>query len=358
MRYIKVSSPTDERKVLSVIIPAYNVERTLSDAVDSLLVDEILDRLDIIIVNDGSTDSTQIIAEKYARDYPQSIRVINKENGGHGSTINVGISLSKGKYIRILDGDDSLNSEELCRFVNDMMDLNVDLVITGFVRHDIMSGSDNRRGNYKYVHKKIYSFDSICHDIEYIAFHSVIYNRDIFLDNRVLALHENCYYVDQEYIFYPIPFVQYIAFWEGELYIYRTGNIGQSVSDIGYRKNKGHQQKVALSIAEYLSNYRDVISCEKYSYLERSAVNVAHDVLMISFRVYAAKDALSSFSQFDKRLKEKNEEVYIALGEKVKMISLLRHTGYSLAFGYACYFARKIQVKMAVRTRLRKLLNL
>ena len=74
-------------------------------------------KLDIIVVNDGSTDQTVEITNKYVEKYKQSIRLINKENGGHGSTINTSIKHAKGKYYKILDSDDWVNSENLNRLV-------------------------------------------------------------------------------------------------------------------------------------------------------------------------------------------------------------------------------------------------
>ena len=75
-------------KTLTITIPSYNVENTLRETVDSLLVPSILNDLEILIVNDGSKDSTSVIGHEYERQYPQTVRVIDKKNGGHGSKIN------------------------------------------------------------------------------------------------------------------------------------------------------------------------------------------------------------------------------------------------------------------------------
>ena len=98
-------------KIVTVIIPSYNVEKILSETLDSLLDQECLPLEDIIVINDGSKDRTPEIAEQYVNKYPDSIRLINKENGGYGSALNSVFREARGKYLRVLDGDDWVNTQ-------------------------------------------------------------------------------------------------------------------------------------------------------------------------------------------------------------------------------------------------------
>ena len=93
-------------KVLSFVIPAYNSEKFLDKAIPSMLVPEILDKLEIIVVNDGSTDGTAAAAEKYCAEYPETVRLISQENKGHGGALNTGIAAASGKYVKVIDADD------------------------------------------------------------------------------------------------------------------------------------------------------------------------------------------------------------------------------------------------------------
>ena len=104
-------------KILSITIPAYNVEKYLDRCLQSFEVPEILDKIEILIINDGSKDKTPDIAQKYCDKYPETYFLYNKENGGHGSGINYGIRYATGKYFKVVDGDDWLNTEELPAFV-------------------------------------------------------------------------------------------------------------------------------------------------------------------------------------------------------------------------------------------------
>lgn len=105
-------------KLLTIIIPAYNVAEYIEQAIDSLVeCKSILNDLDIIIINDGSKDNTLDKIKTYEKKYPQCIRVISKENGGHGSVLNWGIKKSLGLYMRVLDGDDWVLKEGLVKLV-------------------------------------------------------------------------------------------------------------------------------------------------------------------------------------------------------------------------------------------------
>jgi len=124
-------------KLLTITIPTYNVENYLGRCLDSLTYDEsILDDLDIIVVNDGSKDNSLKVAKEYEKKY-SCIRVIDKENGGHGSTINVGIKLAKGKYFRVIDSDDWVNIDEFKEYINTLKKLDQDIILTDFSREFI-----------------------------------------------------------------------------------------------------------------------------------------------------------------------------------------------------------------------------
>ena len=93
-------------KILTVTIPSYNVEAYLEDCLESFVNSEVMDDIEVLIVNDGSSDNTAKIAQRYVDKYENTFRLINKENGGHGSTINTGVREAKGKYFKVVDGDD------------------------------------------------------------------------------------------------------------------------------------------------------------------------------------------------------------------------------------------------------------
>ena len=122
-------------KILSVIIPTYNMEALLDKCLSSLILESAEKRqlLDVIVVNDGSKDKSSEIAHKYAGNYPEVFSVIDKENGNYGSCINAALPHVKGKYVRILDADDSYDSTNLIEFINILENITVDMVLSNFV---------------------------------------------------------------------------------------------------------------------------------------------------------------------------------------------------------------------------------
>ena len=121
-------------KVLSISIAAYNVEKFIEETLASLCNEEVINDLDIIVVNDGSKDKTTGKVMRYVEKYPESIRIINKDNGGYGSTINTSLPLAKGKYYKLLDGDDWYDTYNLERLVNILKKCETDLVVTPHVQ--------------------------------------------------------------------------------------------------------------------------------------------------------------------------------------------------------------------------------
>ena len=104
-------------KVLTVVVPAYNAEVFLENCLDSLCLPDLLDLLEVIVVDDGSTDRTGSLADGYQARFPRTVRVIHKENGGHGSGINCGIKAASGRYFKVVDADDWVEAEGLRNLV-------------------------------------------------------------------------------------------------------------------------------------------------------------------------------------------------------------------------------------------------
>ena len=127
-------------KVLSFIIPCYNSEKYLDKVMDSLLVPGMMDRLDIIIVNDGSSDGTEATAEAYCARYPDTVRLITQENKGHGGALNTGCAAAVGKYMKVIDADDWIETQNLPEFIRQLEQCDSDVVLTHHYTRNITTG--------------------------------------------------------------------------------------------------------------------------------------------------------------------------------------------------------------------------
>ena len=114
-----------DEKILTVTIPSYNVEAYLEDCLESFVNSEVMDDIEVLIVNDGSSDNTVKIAQRYVDKYENTFRLINKENGGHGSTINTGVREAKGKYFKVVDGDDWVDTRSFIHLVKVLLIQNI-----------------------------------------------------------------------------------------------------------------------------------------------------------------------------------------------------------------------------------------
>ena len=117
-------------KILTISVAAYQVEKYIEKNLKSLINSNVIDFLEIFVIDDGGKDSTIDIAEKYQKIYPDSIKIVRKENGGYGSTVNYSIFHATGKYFKLLDGDDWFNTKGLIHLVDYLKNCRSDIVIT------------------------------------------------------------------------------------------------------------------------------------------------------------------------------------------------------------------------------------
>lgn len=222
-------------KLLSILVPAYNVEKFLNKTLDSCKIHniEILTQYEVIIVNDGSTDNTHNIAMQYVNEYKdsQTFKILDKKNGGYGSTINIGISVAKGKYIKILDGDDWYNTIALEKFISLLANTESDAILTDYTSVDDLT-SVQLQCHYILEPNSMLKIES-CHiSPKDFNMHGICYKKSIFEQHNI-KITEHCYYTDTEFLLYPLPFVKTIQYYPLNLYQYRVGREGQSISKTG-----------------------------------------------------------------------------------------------------------------------------
>lgn len=232
---------------MSVIIPAYNSRDFLDICIPSLLHEDVLDALDIIIVNDGSRDDTAAVAEKYCRMHPNSIRLISQENKGHGGALNTGCAAAVGKYLKAVDADDWILTENLPAFVCRLRECSADVVLTHYRMHDISTGAIINWKSYPASFEKTCSFAEIMESREDFArvltFHGIAYRRD-FYQQRAIRLSEHVFYEDYEYSAIPCCYARSIMPLDLFVYEYRVGDVQQSVSDENQLRRVGHTETV------------------------------------------------------------------------------------------------------------------
>jgi glycosyltransferase involved in cell wall biosynthesis len=232
-------------KILSIIIPTYNMELYLKRCIDSLVTaKQTLGDTEIIVVNDGSKDKSLSIANGYKELYPESLIVIDKTNGNYGSCINAALKIASGKYIKVLDADDWFNTNALVEFVMCLKSLDVDLVLTDYTV--CFENSNIRKKHvFPFVENKEYS-SSLMHDSNFqkMQMHCVTYRTEMLRKFKYFQT-EGISYTDQEWILYPMAYVRKISYFRLNLYQYLLGRAGQTMDVNILAKNVRHSVIIA-----------------------------------------------------------------------------------------------------------------
>lgn len=210
-------------KVLTIVIPTYNMELYIARCLDSLLIKEGLESIQILVVNDGSKDKSSEIAHRYAEMYPSSIFVIDKDNGNYGSCINSALGIATGKYIKILDSDDYFDKFELEKLIKFLMLCEADVVLTN---HTIITSKNKNLWKQGYLNNQSILLDEECPS--YFTMHSVIYRTELLHKIRYHQT-EGISYTDQEWIFYPILNANNMIYINLNLYQYCMNREGQTM---------------------------------------------------------------------------------------------------------------------------------
>ena len=244
-------------KVLTFVIPAYNSESFLNKCLDSMLVPELLEKLEILVVNDGSTDRTAEIAEGYCARYPDTVRLISQENKGHGGALNTGCAAAAGKYLKVVDADDWVETKNLPELIRLLEGCGSDVVLTHYHTIDIGTGEIKNWRSFPEVFGKAYTFGEIMSDWRSfdrsLTFHGITYRRE-FYQKHGQPLLEHVFYEDHQYATFPCCHAESVTPFDLFLYDYRIGDVNQSVSNANQLKRIGHTEQVIRRMTEqYLS---------------------------------------------------------------------------------------------------------
>ena len=223
-------------KYISFAIPCYNSQDYMENAIESVL--KAGNDIEVIVVDDGSSDRTLEIAKHYAEKYPNIVKAISQKNGGHGEAVNTGLAHATGKYFKVVDSDDWLNEQAVQEVVNQIrtferQDMEVDMLIANYVYEKVGVKHKNVvRYTNVFPQNEVFHWDSVGHFRidQYILMHSAIYRTQLLKDIQ-LKLPKHTFYVDNIYVYTPLPYVQSMFYMDVDLYRYYIGREDQSVNE-------------------------------------------------------------------------------------------------------------------------------
>ena len=304
-------------KLLSVAIPCYNSAAYMRNCIESLLPGG--DEVEILIVDDGSTkDNTAEIADEYERNYPGICRAIHQENGGHGEAVNAGLRNATGVYYKVVDSDDWVNEEAymevldtLRKFVHDNVTL--DMLITNFV-YEKQGAKHKKVMNYNMALPKRQLIDwNGARGFrlgQYILMHSVIYRVEM-LRNCGLELPKHTFYVDNIFVYQPLPHVKSMYYLDVNFYRYFIGRSDQSVNEKVMTGRIDQQIKVNQIMTDYFVEKKSEIMGNKplakymLSYLD--IITTISSILLIRINT---PESLEKKRELLNYIRQKDKKVY------------------------------------------------
>ena len=242
-------------KLITFAIPCYNSEGYMEKCIKSLL--DAGDDTEILIINDGSKDGTGAIADRYAAEYPDIVRAVHQENGGHGEGVNQGMRLGRGLYYKVVDSDDRLDPKALNILLERIREhvkdgVEVDMYVTNYV-YDHVADNTLKPMSYKHIfpHERVCTWeDTRSFGVsKYLMMHSVIYRTQLLRDLKI-ELPKHTFYVDNLYMYWPFPSVKSIYYMDLDLYYYFIGRDDQSVNEKNVIKRIDQQILVTKLMTE------------------------------------------------------------------------------------------------------------
>ena len=233
-----------EKKTLTFVVPAYNMTEYLERCVESLIASKRNDDIEVLIVDDGSSDGTLEMAKTFEARNPGIVRAIHQENKGHGGAVNTGIAAASGMYVKVVDADDWVGPESLEQVMAVLRgevgkDEPLDMLVTNYV-YDKVGKRNKHVVNFRHAMEpgKRLTWDDLGHFglTEYILMHALTYRTAVVRESG-MQLPEHTFYVDFIYAYQPFPWVKSLQYVDTPFYHYFIGRDGQSVqTDVMIRR--------------------------------------------------------------------------------------------------------------------------
>ena len=299
-----------EKPLLTITIPSYNSAKFLNKCLESLLTSEYSNLTEILIINDGSKDETEELG-KYYEDITKVngrsiVKIINKENGGHGSGINKGIELARGKYFKVIDADDWVDEKQYNEFLKKLQKEDADLVLTDYSEARTSESKPIPQKYYDALKNDItYNFNDVCQGNYGFKSWGPILSTSTYkvecLRKTNFKLLEHTFYVDMTYNAYSIIGINSIIKYDLNVYRYYVGNAGQSISQEGMMKHYKDHENVIMQLMNIVTNDNRLTDVKR-DFIKRKLL-----LPMVYTQYYIILDLFHSrrkFLTFEKRAKK------------------------------------------------------
>lgn len=311
-------------KLLTIVVPSFNSELFMRKNIETFLDERLYEKAEILIINDGSTDKTEDFARMLEDEHHGYIRLINKKNGGHGSVINRGIKEAEGKYFKVVDADDWVETENLVRLIDDLERTDADVVINPYFTIDQKTGN-KRRVELKTLRgiDSERSFDIIMQRNIFLSISIVTYRTAILRDHGI-SVTEKCFYEDWQYGLYPVPYLNTVRILPYPVYCYLIGQQAQSISNENVLKNRSMHFHVLKDMISYFEANRNRYTLLVDTYMKNSICTFARSLYNIFLRNYKSEAAFELMLELDCDFMRLSQTFYDLVGRQNRYIKCLR----------------------------------
>lgn len=306
-------------KLLTIGVPCYNSAAYMEKCINSLLPGG--EDVEILIIDDGSTDRTGEIADMYQAQNPGIVRVIHQPNGGHGAAVMSALNAATGLYFKVVDSDDFVREIPLRKILQTLRDFaggdeHLDMLISNFVYH---RAGDKRHRVMRYAHtlpvEQLFTWKDVGHFRKgrYLLMHSVIY-RTRLLKECGMKLPEHTFYVDNLYVYEPLPFVKTMYYLDVNFYYYNIGRADQSVNESVMISRVDQQIAVNRMMVDYFTENLGMISSvrARYHYMF-NYLEIMTAISSILLMLAGTKERLKQKEELWSYIRRKNLNVYLRM---------------------------------------------
>lgn len=326
-------------KYISFVVPCYNSQDYMKKCINSLLVGR--DDVEILIIDDGSSDDTGKIADDYQKKYPTIVKAIHQKNGGHGAGINTGLKYASGKYFKVVDSDDWVDNKALKAVLKLVKNVDSDLIVMNYV-YTYADGRSDHCIKFNNIFKE--NVETTWDDTgrfkvtQYLSLHSLMYKKSV-LDEAKIKLPKHVFYEDNLFIYWPMPYTKSIYYLDVDFYRYFIGRADQSVQESQLIKRSSHQVLVSKEVC----NKYDLSKIEniKLRKIMRRECIFLMTIGVVFSRLSYSKEGESQYKELWKSVRNGNPRIYkqIRYNSMATLVSLpgrlgrwISIKGYKLAY--------------------------
>jgi len=343
-------------KQISIIIPTYNMETYIGKCLDSLLIPEF-DQIEVWVVNDGSKDSSSEIAHSYADRYPNSINVLDKPNGNYGSCINAALTLCTGRYIKILDADDTFDTDAFSQFVKKLSKCTEDIILTNYVEVDL---DDNIikvcKNEYGLRHNVTLSMCELTKKLKknFIQMHRLAYSNNVF---KRFHYHqsEGISYTDTQWSIIPLAYCLTLKQLDISVYRYLVGREGQTMDSVQLSRSINQLFKMMTDLTNVYQSCVLPIECKE---LPRALIKDRHSFIYKTVLRNPLAENMDALKAYDLHLQKIAPELYDDINSiyyapeiQYPVFKHLRKKGYPIHM----YLPLIYRIELSLKVRIKRM---